>query len=619
MNREQFETLVNRLEAQARAQPGLYRAKVLGLAMLGNAYLGGALLLLLAVMGAMVAAVATLHAIAIKILLVVAVFGWQVLKSLWVKMTPPEGTELSPLTAPGLFGMIEELRHKLRAPRFHHVLITADYNAGVSQIPRLGIFGWHQNYLLIGLPLLKTLTVEQFRAVLAHEFGHLARGHGRFGHWIYRLRMRWAQLIETLEQQRSRGDFMFRPFFNWYSPYFSAYSFPLARADEYEADATAAQLTSPRTVAEALTGVSVIGNYLSQKYWPQLFERAREEPRPGFMPYVGMSQRIAAEVDMESAKTLLDQVLAEETGCANTHPALTDRLKAVGAAAAIAPPGPGESADTLLGDAAAGLVARFDEQWLQAVLPHWEQRHREAQENRTRLEELDTRAAEGELEVGDAFSRAMLTESVRNDEDGALEQLRAVHARAPEDAYACLALGSRLLNRDDDAGIEIVKGALKGRDQAAMQACELMRDYNWRHGRKKEADDWHQQVINVAQHLQAADQERSEVLVSDKFEPHQLDDETVARVREQLRQVPGLRKAYLVRKQVKRFAEQPCYLLGYSTTPWYKWSSSARTKAALDAIQQHVELPAGSLIISIDGDNSTFGRKMRKVKMSRLV
>ena len=46
------------------------------------------------------------------------------------------------------------------------------------------MFGWYRNYLLIGLPLAKALTVEQFKAVLAHEFGHLAKGHGAMSNWI---------------------------------------------------------------------------------------------------------------------------------------------------------------------------------------------------------------------------------------------------------------------------------------------------------------------------------------------------------------------------------------------------------------------------------------------------
>jgi len=75
-------------------------------------------------------------------------------------------------------------------------LITDDFNAAVVQIPRLGLLGWYRNTLLIGLPLMKALTRQQLAAVLAHEFGHLAGGHGRLGNWVYRLRFGWARLAQ---------------------------------------------------------------------------------------------------------------------------------------------------------------------------------------------------------------------------------------------------------------------------------------------------------------------------------------------------------------------------------------------------------------------------------------
>ncbi len=76
-----------------------------------------------------------------------------------------------------------------------------------------------------------------------------------------------------------------RTFFRWYIPRFSATSFPLARANEYEADAAAIKLTSARSAAQALTAVSIVGSYLSEKYWPRIHSAARESPQPAFAPY----------------------------------------------------------------------------------------------------------------------------------------------------------------------------------------------------------------------------------------------------------------------------------------------------------------------------------------------
>src|SRR6516225_6217609 len=182
---------------------------------------------------ATIATVGYLKGAAIKLALIFGGFFWVVAGAMWVRLDPPKGRPIANSDAPELFALIDKLRRALGAPRFHHVLITEDFNAAVVQFPRLGLLGWYRNTLLIGLPLMKALNRQ-----------HLAGGHGRLGNWIYRLRFGWARLAQALQQRRSLGSFAFVPFFKWYAPYFSAVSFPLARANEYEADAALARLTS---------------------------------------------------------------------------------------------------------------------------------------------------------------------------------------------------------------------------------------------------------------------------------------------------------------------------------------------------------------------------------------
>lgn len=102
--------------------------------------------------------------------------------------------------APELFALIDEVRSAIGAPEFHHVLIDGDFNASVTQIPRLSVFGWFSNFLTIGLPLLKTMTPDQFKSVVAHEYGHLAGGYGKLSNWVYRQRRRWSHLLQALDQ-----------------------------------------------------------------------------------------------------------------------------------------------------------------------------------------------------------------------------------------------------------------------------------------------------------------------------------------------------------------------------------------------------------------------------------
>jgi Zn-dependent protease with chaperone function len=516
--------------------------------------------------------------------------------------------------------LIDGLRRRLNAPRFHHVLITDDFNAGVVQSPRLGIFGLPRNYLLIGLPLMQSLSVEQLKAVLAHEFGHLAKGHGQMSNWIYRQRLRWSRLLAALEGTENKGSFLFKPFLNWFSPYFNAYSFPMARANEYEADSTSARLTSRQAAAEALTSVHVVGSYLAEQYWPRIHKQADHQPTPSFAPYFGMGQGVATELSEQSAQAWLDQAMAQETNSAETHPALNDRLKAIGEPPRLALPPAGQAACRLLGDALQAIAESFDRRWKDSILPSWEERYRQAQEDRRRLAELNTQFETGtELTVQEACDRARLTESIGNNPDGALAQFRALHERAPDDAMVCFSLGARLLRRDDASGCALVEQALHLDENAVAACCEVLRDYHWRNGRKEEAHAWHQRLVEGMQVQEVAATERNRIFLRDIFEPHGLSDDALAELRNQLQAVPGLRKAYLMKKQVKHLPHLPCYVFGYRVTSFFQLHSKRRAQEVLQHIQQSMRFPGETMIINVEGDNYRFGWKFGRMRGARVL
>ena len=188
MTHEEFDQLVQRVEAGiGRDSKALYR-RVVWLAGLGYAGLLAPLGLVLAI-GLAFIVPGILWAKDAAVLLVVGAFvlaagGWAAGRVLWTRLPPPEGRVVPRAEAPALHATLDELRKRLRSARFHRVLMIPDCNAAVVRRPRLGVFGWHQNYLLLGLPLMEGLSKEELTAVLAHECAHLSRQHHRSGQWI---------------------------------------------------------------------------------------------------------------------------------------------------------------------------------------------------------------------------------------------------------------------------------------------------------------------------------------------------------------------------------------------------------------------------------------------------
>jgi Zn-dependent protease with chaperone function len=604
MTDQEFEALVARLDQQARQHPAAYRLKVILLAYLGYAYVALVLLVAGLLFFASVASALYLKFIAIKLAVVFGGFFWVVVAAMWVRVEPPQGRRITREAAPELFEVIDKLRRALRAPRFHEVLITDDFNAAVAQTPRLGLLGWYRNTLLIGLPLMKALTPQQLAAVLAHEFGHLAGGHGRVSHWVYRLRFGWARLAQSLQQRCSWGSFAFNPFFRWYAPYFSAVTFPLARANEYEADAASARLTSPRAAAAALTSVNVIGSFLQARFWPDLHRKADEVAQPSFAPYAQMGEVIGGGIDAEAVRGWLDAALERETSLADTHPSLTERLRALGQEPLLDLPAPGQAADTLIGaEALRSITEEFDKRWRAAVQPSWEQRHREVLEKRRQLAELDGRRES--LTIDERLRRALLTDEVGEGLDASLVQFVALHDEVPENPVVLYGLGVRLLRMNYEAGVALVEQAMQREDEALLPGAEVLRDYFARTGRDELAKQWHERWMQRGRVLHQAQVERSDVFQSEAFEPHGIDDAQIAALRAQLRKVTDLNKAYLVRKVVSQFPERPVFVLAF-TVKWWRLRRAFRSAVVQDEIAKTVVFPYQTLIVWIGGERYEF-------------
>jgi hypothetical protein len=507
------------------------------------------------------------------------------------------------------------LGSELGVRRFDHVLITHELSAETFESPSLGIFGWYRSFLLIGLPLLKSLTCEQFKAVVAHELGHHARLHGRVIHSIYRQRLRWTRLMTELETSESKGSFLFSPFLAWFVPYFSAFSFPLARANEYEADAISVRLTSARTLAEALTSLEVVGGYLTDLYWPVIDAEFGEKSQPSREPYSEMSDAFATRLDKLTCQIWLGPAMNRQTSSEDTHPALRDRLAAIGEEPSFGPPEPGQAADGLLGPVLEETTTALDRRWKENILFAWEQRHHEIQEGRRRLKELNENHAHGvDLTLEERIERAELTESIAKNANAALDQWRALHENAPDDARICFALGSRLLMHDDETGCALVEYALQYEGENIAKGCEALRDYYSRTGREEESCAWNLCLIQESEVQTAARNERTRVTLRDKFQRHGLSKETLADLVAQLRGVSGLRNAYFIKKRVKHFQDHPLYVLGYSVAGLFPSRRNKRAAEVLERIQRTVRFPGETLFVNLDRENHRFRRKFRRVR-----
>ena len=557
---EAYRDLIGRVERLARRDPLRYRINLALLAILGFGYvIVMALVTLAAAVGVLGLLVVSKSVVLLKLALVPLALAYVLVKALWVRLPPPQGRRLTRREVPALFDEIERVRKATRARPVHEILLTPDFNAAVTQVPRLGVLGWPRRYLIIGLPLLASLPPYQFRAVLAHEFGHLAANHARFGNWIYRVRQTWRQVLEALERNQSAATRLFTWFFEWYTPYFNAYSFVLARANEYQADRESVRITSLDDAADALVSVYAKGSYVEREFWKAFYARADDEPLPPARPFVEYLNGLRS-IPPEAAERALAGAMARVTGIEDTHPSLADRLTALGAQARVPACFQITAAHALLGAKRLQLMEEFDLSWRESLAQPWKERHEFMQAMKQRLAVHEAAARARELNEDEQWELAGAVEAVRGGR-AALQVLDALLRRAPEHAHALYARGRIRLEENDEAGAADIEHAMQLDDEAREPGAQLLYSYFYARHDLSRCDRYRGTLQQVHQERQLAAVERAQLRRQDVLGPHGLAHDALADWREVLGNDSRVKRAWLVRKAVRHMQRVPAYVL----------------------------------------------------------
>ncbi|MFC5401419.1 ankyrin repeat domain-containing protein [Cohnella soli] len=611
MSHEKYMELVKKLEESSRSNPKGYKWKIIGLVSIGFAYVAGILLLLLALALTLLLTMFKHPLLLIKLGIPIGGLIWVILKSFNIKFEPPEGIELTRDSAPELFREIDDLGKSLRAIKIHKVLLTSEFNASVVQIPQAGVLGMHHNYLMIGLPLMQALTPAQFRAVLAHEMGHLSRSHSKFGGWIYRLRRVWGQLMEQFEESGRSGQFLFRRFLRSYSPRLNAYTFVLARENEYEADRLAAKAAGSRNMADALIQLSVRESQLNEFFWPEVNKLPRSQNRP---PKVFTDMKVFLDRPAgspEHANRALKHALRAETSYDDTHPSLAERLQALGEDMRLPEYEERSAAENYLASSLASLMNQLDHQWQEEVESNWSERAEQYDAMREELDKLRTERPD-ELSEQQVWQLARITEELHGPSD-ALPLYEALIQRNDKLAPAYMAAGTILIRESNAANDEkartYISRAMELDSDYTFACCDELIAHYEKRGDDAKAQEWLEIGRNHARLHGLAVQERETIQPTDEYEPHGLEDYQLVPFINELQRYPILKEAYLVRKKVKYWLDKPLYVLLIRNKR--KWLTGKRKIAELVVrnLGQDEALLPGTAIVVLNTH-----RKFRRVR-----
>jgi len=257
------------------------------------------------------------------------------------------GPELKRDQEPELFAELEAIARAANQPMPSEVYLVSDLNAWVSQ--RGGFLGIGGKRIMgLGLPLMRVLKVPEFRAVLAHEFGHYHSGDTKLGPWVYQTHRAIGRTLHSLGGD-SIWESILRFPFKVYGKVFLRITHAISRQQEFVADALAARVAGAASLATGLLAIHraapAYDAFWRNDYLPLLQRGFRAPLLGGF----------SAFTSAESVQTAMEKQVEHdlETGQADpydTHPTLRERIEALREAAHLDIPPDDRPADMLLAD-----------------------------------------------------------------------------------------------------------------------------------------------------------------------------------------------------------------------------------------------------------------------------
>ena len=411
-----------------------------------------------------------------------------------VRPTLPAGRPLRQDEAPLLFELIEEARKEYGAPTIHRVRIIQSYEIEMVKTPKNGFPLVSTNTLLIGLPLLQSLSPRQLNLAVRREIIHLAGLYKRPYGWVFFLRKIWCQYRNLHQNGWHPASIIMRAFFCWYAPLFKLISQAANREEEFYADRLVNFSDRNFTLIEMLASQSIHRRYLDEQFWPELLNTAYKHPRPPYLPYASMEKSLRNRLDNQTAQLYLDAAMAEQDIHSDT-PALKQRLSRLGMHTVLLPEIEAQSATRYFTAPALELiVGQMDRIWFKSSQYDWQQKFRTGQAEQSKLVELRLQAKQGLLSNSRAWEYIQLIKKYIQGEQ-ALALYKQVLAIDTDDARISYDIGRTLLEHMDRQGIQALEDCIQKDASYTVMACQLITEFFVRAGDSRSAQAYRRKAL----------------------------------------------------------------------------------------------------------------------------
>ena len=300
--------------------------------------------------------------ILLLLIILSGVFSWATYK---LKFSLPTGLDVTKEKFPHLLKLIEELQGEFDKPKIDRIIIRDKYEVRVIKTPRTHMPFFNTRTLIIGLPVLLTMSPVYFRALLARRIGQLSTQHTPVTTRLYFLNDIWAQFKLSSKHSKNIFTKAISYFFQLYSPLYQTVLSPLLQEEELEADSYGMDLVNDRDMVECLVYEEVVTQFLNNKFWPKIYHMAKRTKTPEYMPYSQMTKVIKAGITDDEISETIQKALKVGESHPAPMPSLIARLNHLGHSKPLPPKRLSKTAaEYYLGSSLGKIIQLFDKRWM---------------------------------------------------------------------------------------------------------------------------------------------------------------------------------------------------------------------------------------------------------------
>lgn len=327
------------------------------------------------------------------------------------------GLKLSKGLAPDLYRLIAGVREYTAHPSIRDVVLSDQYELRIEETPCFGYPFMTTNTLVIGMPMLQTLSADEFRCEVMRRFGQYSRGRFQPHHWLFRSRLLWRRYLDALDEHKRYSELPLRWFFSVYSPLFEKLTLPAARMDELAGDTAVLEWLNDRDYFEALKSRTIAGYFLRECYWRKVYQSALKNPKVTLKPFEKL-EHVSGNFGSQDLrrKWLYNAFIAEQSPFM-AAPVFKLRMENIGQSSLRDAPVVAEktAAMTCLGAARKDLVPIMDKHWYSTTFSKWTADYDRRSADLKMVRQLSRKSRQQFLSIKEVLLYARLAKQMRGD------------------------------------------------------------------------------------------------------------------------------------------------------------------------------------------------------------